>query len=163
MTNNSGSATASLTMQSNSYVDTDLMTIVFPKGTTLTSTSSIANTSTLANGDDFTFKAALSSTSKTYNYPTLLASVTAEGSGADSIVVTGGVAMSVSNIASRDATYSSTPADATRAVTLGPAGNTCTSEALAFDWTAVIADTKDWSSKSISPPPIAKRGATPNS
>jgi len=139
------------------------MTIVFPKGTTLTGTSSIANTSTHADGDIFTFVAALSSTSKTYNYPTLLASVINAGDGTAGIGGTNSVAMIVSNIASRDATYSSSTADATRAVTLGEAGNTCTSEALAFDWTAVIADTKDWSSKSISPTSIATRGATSNS
>lgn len=141
------------------YVSGDILTIVFPKGTILSTGTTWKNKTVATNDDTAVTKAQLWSTNAKYNFPTLAVELTIGGDGSDGIQFVGGKNCEITGFTTRGATYSVNTADAARAISLGTKDDVCDSEAhVLFDWTTVIAKTADWTGKSITPTDVETRG-----
>jgi len=113
-------AAASLTIkmeEAGTYGTTPNLTIVFPKGTILTSTALWKNkVPDATNYDSAITKLALWSTNAKYNFPVLVTQVTEEGSGAAGIATGTGIACEIQGATTRAASYTASAADATRPI-----------------------------------------------
>jgi len=120
----------------------------------------LSSSSTITDvADVFAVNAVLSSPIRTYEFPTISATITTLA-GIDS----GDEDVTISNIDLRDAVYYAA-SDHTRAIVTGVAGTGCRFELPAFDWKAsasLYAVTKEFSSKSISPTSVVQRGPNSN-
>lgn len=151
ITNNSGSVTVELKLNGANAATADVLTIVLPKGTTLSATPTLANVGVASNFDTFALQDSLWSSIKTYNYPVVQFVLTAGTSGINSAAVNN----LLSSIVTRDALYDFDTTDAVRTIAIGAPlmGSTCDYADHAFDWagTGLIDATKPFTSMSVSP------------
>jgi len=122
-------------------------------------TTSSAMTSS-SSDDVFGAYTRLSSSIATYNFPTIAVVMTDATGGID----TAAVDIQVSGLTTRDSRYAAT-SEYQRAIAIGNAGAVCEGLDADFDWVAagmLNAATKDFTSESISPTDVVKRGPSSN-
>jgi len=135
----------------------DMLQFVLPKGTQVSSSSTITSSGAT---DAFGTYVILSSPSRNYVFPTIaviMTDVTDLAAGPEDYTI--------SAIETRDAVYGAVTADYQRAIVAGDEDAACEGFDVDFDWVAtakMYAITRDFTGESISPTDVTKRGPSSN-